>query len=137
MIEIRRGSMAFFTFERNISEIRSLLQIMGKDKDTLRRAAIILLVTAFETFVEDKLKASFINRIEKISKPTEISSLFNDIIIGWLYNQRKQRQPSEIYKLTGAQWKSILIDSFEKEIKNLNTPDSKTLNLFYKKIFRC
>ncbi len=143
-ISIERSSVAYLTLVKNLDDIHKLLIfklnknfkgiIMGisNDKDTLRRASIILLVTAFETFVEDKLKKSFVNRVNKITKPEEISLIFGNVVIPWLY-QTGQKKPHEIYKLTGDNWKKIILESFEKEIQRLNTPDSKTLISLYKK----
>lgn len=130
MISFRSGSLEIFTLESNIEDIRSLLR-NAKDKDTVRRAAIILLVTAFETFVEGKLRDSFLIRMEKVSKPNDVKMLFNDVVYSWIYEQK--RKPEEIQKFIEDGWKQIIINNFEKEIRNLNTPNSTSLVRLYKK----
>lgn len=87
-----KGSLAYITLDKNLSDIRKLIIFktnpnfseffvgINKDRDTLRRAGIVLLVTAFETFVEDKLRNSFKKRINNISNPGQIPTMFKNII---------------------------------------------------------
>src|SRR5947209_3115977 len=52
--------------------------------EVLKRAGIIVSITAWETYIEDSITAQFEDRIKKASHPSEIQSAFNLVAQEWL-----------------------------------------------------
>jgi hypothetical protein len=106
----------------------------GRNLDVLRRAGIILLITAWETFVEDLLRAMFLERLESANNPSDLQRTFNTIACVWLEERKRNNQsinPPELLLWAGEGWKKMILDNFKNELAALNTPNSENV----KKLF--
>ena len=77
-------------FQFALSDVYTLLDADEKlshnsaSAATFIRSGIILTVTAWETFIEDTLKAHFIYRIKNATKPDDVLSTFNAVAAAWI-----------------------------------------------------
>jgi hypothetical protein len=100
------------------------------------RAGIILTVTAWETFIEDTLKALFQEEIAHATKPEDVLSAFNTVAAAWINRFAvKQKYPNipELAKWSGDGWKAQVIEHFNEHIANFNTPNSRNIIDLFKR----
>lgn len=130
------GEYFSFSFDTAIADVEHLLElhdIETKKKrghsnpylEVLKRAGIILSVTAWETFIEDALEAAVIARLDQAQNPKELSGTFNAVAADWLFN--RDIKPPDLVQWTQDGWKSVIQERFHREIGKLNTPDSRHL----------
>ena len=100
--------------------------------EALKRSALILAVTAWESFVEDTLTEEVDKLLKSTSDPSTISSIFNGIAHEWLDPARSGvKKPPDLMQWTGDKWKDVVRQSLRKSLDSFNTPDSKnTARLF-------
>src|SRR5438034_514622 len=60
--------------------------------EALKRAALILAVTAWESFIEDTLIQQLAERLKKATNPTGIQSAFNSVAAEWLDPARSPKR---------------------------------------------
>src|SRR5260370_2956086 len=70
-----------------------------------KRAAIILEVTAWESFIEDAIRTSAMNALEFASSPSELQTWFNSAAHKWLASTPK---PPSVAEWTGDGWRMLL-----------------------------
>lgn len=99
------------------------------------RAGVILTVTAWETFVEDTLRALTTHLLEEAVTPDDVSKLFNVVALAWLdpTADRRDRMPPGLRRWTGIGWKTVIREHFEKEVATFNTPKSKNIISIFEK----
>src|ERR1035437_7878651 len=98
--------------------------------EVLKRAAVILAVTAWESFVEDTVRNYASSAIEKASRPSDVHSLFNSVAQRWLEGKPK---PPELADWTGNGWKGFLKNKLEKDLLALNSPNSENVRTLSKR----
>lgn len=129
----RTATVARFNFEYAIGDVRVLMQFHDqrtggsrgrpeRELEVLKRSALILVVTAWESYVEDTLRDQFQERLESAKSPAAVSSAFNAAADTWL--QSAEAKPPRLADWTGRKWKARLVSRLEEEIELLNTPDS-------------
>jgi len=91
----------------------------------LKRASVILTVTAWETYVEDKLSALFAARLAVASKPEDVQSAFRASAQAWLSS--RSPKPNELEQWTGDRWKQRLRSDFRSELSQLHTPNAANI----------
>ena len=138
-IQQRRASTARFTFEDALKDVQVLLNFYDAETkkapgkpdwklEVLKRAAIILAITAWETYIEDTVKEVLYKRLTAVNKPDEVGSTFNAVAQTWLSNKPK---PPDLAKWALDGWKTMIITCLEDEIDRFNTPKSgKVKHLF-------
>src|ERR1035441_10622933 len=92
--------------------------------EVLKRAAIIMSITAWESFIEDTIRACATSRLEDARCPADVGKWFNSVARRWL--ERKPKPP-DLGTWAGAGWKTMLRDQLEDDLRSLNTPDSKNV----------
>ncbi len=128
-------------FQLALSDVYTLLDADKKlshnnpaSTATFIRAGIILTVTAWETFIEDTIKAHFQDRIAHAVKPEDISSAFNTAAAAWISRfGEKHPNPPDLAKWSGEGWKTLITEYFNKEISSFNTPKSGNIITFFKR----
>ncbi len=104
------------------------------DLDALKRGALILTVTAWESFVEATVSEIFNARLQRASAPSDIQSTFNFAANDWLApNTHTRLTPPELQKWTGHEWKERIRDSFNEYLRHFNTPNTKNVRTLFKR----
>ena len=100
--------------------------------EALKRSALILAVTAWESFVKDILPEEVDKLLKSTSDPSTISSIFNGIAREWLDPARSGvKKPPDLMQWTGDKWKDVVRQSLRKSLGSFRTPNSKnTARLF-------
>lgn len=100
--------------------------------EALKRSALILAVTAWESFVEDTLTVEVDKLLKSTSDPSTILSIFNGIAHEWIDSARSTvKKPPDLMQWTGDKWKDVVRQSLSKSLESFNTPNSKnTAKLF-------
>lgn len=104
--------------------------------EVLKRAGLVLAVTAWETFIEDTLEEQFEKRLSLAKTPKDIESTFNSVAEAWLQRAQQQRapvKPPDLEKWTLDGWKGIIREKFEKDLAELNTPSSSNVRELFKR----
>jgi hypothetical protein len=96
----------------------------------LKRAAVILAVTAWESYIEGSVRNHATAAIEKASRPSDVQSLFNSVAQGWLEGKPK---PTELADWSGTGWKGILRKKLEKDLAAWNSPNSENVRALSKR----
>jgi hypothetical protein len=128
----RTATGARFNFEHAIRDVTQLLEIHDgktaakagrpdRELEVLKRAGVILVVTAWESYVEDTLREQFLPRLAKAYAPSDVLSAFNGAADTWL--QGKNANPGTLLAWTGDNWKARVKEKFASDIAALNTPD--------------
>src|ERR1700722_1891693 len=142
-----RGSIVTIThlnFELAIEDAAELLRqydasIGGTSRrpshspEVLKRAAVILSVTAWESFIEDSLRDCATSAVEKADSPSDVQSLFNSVAHHWLERAPK---PPELADWSGNGWKTLLRKKLENDILTLNTPNSQNVRALSKRYLK-
>ncbi len=90
-----------------------------------KRLAVISLVTAWETFIEDILKYAFEHRIKNSIDPKDFEKVIK-IILDDL--KKSEIKPYDIILWTGDNWKRLIEKQFNKDIYSLHTPNADKIN---------
>ena len=134
-------------FEYSLKDVKALVDLYDSIVETkityhyiqyesLKRSSLFLLTASWENYIEDTLKLSFESLLEKVKIPEEIESTFNSVANSWLdnYKDRKPKAPDLIY-WTNDNWKDIIRHKLNRDIDNLNTPNSKNIEHLFKIYF--
>lgn len=145
-IKIERKTWARHNFDFALNDVRSLLKThdsqtkrkRGKPDESLevlKRAGVILVVSAWETFIEDTLLEQLTDRLKKASNPQQLRSTFNSVAENWLNppSDKLKPKPPDLMNWTEDGWKGMILDKLQDDITSLNTPNSKNLKILFKK----
>ncbi|HEV2860769.1 MAG TPA: HEPN domain-containing protein [Pyrinomonadaceae bacterium] len=111
-------------------EMKENLTIAKRYLDVLKRAGIIVGITAWETYIEDKIKSQFEKNIEQAVSPKDIQSAFNSVAEEWLSAKPK---PPDLATWASEGWKVLIREKFTKDIESLNTPSSEHIRKLTKR----
>ncbi len=130
-------------FEMCLKDVKTLVALFDKitrdqkdqlkvEYEVLKRAAVILLVTAWETFVEDMVCNLFVEKLELAKSPSDMPEAFKATAVQWA--QRKNTRaitPDDLAHWSGDGWKKEVKKKFDNDILQFNTPNfAKTDTLF-------
>lgn len=104
----------------------------ARELEVLKRAGVILAVTAWETFVEDTLERQFRERIATAKGPEDIRGTYNSVAHAWLQENRTL-QPPDLEKWAAGGWKKMIEGKFSEDLRNLHTPNSANVRAMFKK----
>lgn len=96
-----------------------------EDAEVLKRAALIMVVTAFESYIEDYLREKFPPRLAEATNSGNFSEIFVTVAKQWL--RENSEKPALFTEWTGDGWKDLLNTNLEHRIKALNTPKSNVV----------
>ena len=102
--------------------------------EALKRSALILGVTAWESFVEDTVVEQLEARLEKAKSPADVSYAFNSVAHEWLDPSRSpKRHGPELARWTGDGWITLIRDSLSKALDTFHTPNSENTDSLFKR----
>jgi len=105
-----------------------------QDLEALKRSALILAVTAWESFVEDTVEEGLTKALDAATVPTDLQSAFNYVAEEWLDPERSgKRHGPDLIKWTGDQWKLRIRESLATELQTFHTPNSDNTNKLFKR----
>jgi len=122
--------------KRKIKAAAEPVRRRGRNLDVLRRAGIILLVTAWETHIEDVVRSEFSARLKVAIGPTDIEPLFNSIGNAWLEEKQGNNRVlkvTDLHSWAGEGWKKMLLDKFESDLKKFHSPNSENVKSLCKR----
>lgn len=96
--------------------------------EALKRSALILAVTAWESFVEDTVQQQLELRLAATSSPAQMISTFNTVAHEWLLPDGPKRHPPSLIDWTGDSWKRIIRDSLKAKLEKFNTPNTANVD---------
>lgn len=102
--------------------------------EALKRSALILSVTAWESFVEDTVTEQLDKLLKRTKDPVAISHVFNHIAEEWLNRtDNGARRAPDLITWTADHWKDRIRDSLRKSLVSFNTPGSEQVARLFKK----
>lgn len=139
--EVRVTARAAVSFHLAMKEIRDLLGFYddvrqapdqsNRSLDVFKRTGIILIVTAWESFIEDIFKLSITQKIDTASSPNDLQRAFNTIAQIWydaiLNKQNQHPKPDDFVKWAGDNWKKLIREKLQDDLASLNTPKSRNV----------
>ena len=140
--DLKFTARATVNFSLAVKEIRNLLDYLsvlpeGQNQNNLnleviKRSSVILIVTAWESFVEDMLGLHINHRLNNAKSPDGISKAFNTVANTWyiaIINKHENHpKPDEFKKWTGDNWKELIREKLQEDLISLNTPKSKNIS---------
>lgn len=122
-------------FDYSIREVQTLLGLYDQQRDVhgpamheeleaLKSAALVLTVTAWETYVEDTVLDQFEHLIQQADTPDALASAFNAVAHSWLSSGPK---PPDLRSWTGDGWRDVLLEHFTQELARFHSPNSKNV----------
>jgi hypothetical protein len=145
--EVRISARALINAQVALNEIRTTLDVVQAIEQVssprhriqalFGKSGLILTITTWETFVEDILKLSVFEKLDRISSPKEVQSIFNSVARSWYESIKRSEdnhlKPNEFVKWTGEGWKQLIRDKLQDDLDKLNTPNSKNIQDLTKK----
>lgn len=105
-----------------------------QELEALKRSALILAVTAWESFVEDTVSAELEKRLGTAKQPSDFQKVFNGAAAEWLDPQRSpKRFGPDLARWTGDEWKDRIRDSFAKTLDTFHTPNSENTSQLFQR----
>jgi hypothetical protein len=139
--DLRFTARATVNFNLALKEIHNLLDYYSqtqrdssqsnRNSEVFKRSSVILLVTAWESFVEDMLGLHINYRLSNAHSPDDISKAFNTVANNWyiaIINKYDNRpKPNDFARWTGDNWKILIREKLQEDLISLNTPKSKNI----------
>ncbi|EFK96541.1 conserved hypothetical protein [sediment metagenome] len=105
-----------------------------QELEALKRSALILAITAWESFVEDTVTFELDKKLKGASKATELQSIFNGVAAEWLDPERSpKRHGPDLAKWTGEEWKVRVRESLALTLETFHTPNTENTNRLFKR----
>lgn len=101
--------------------------------EALKRSALILAVTAWESFVEDTVKQQLKIILDAASTPSQIQSIFNSAAQEWLEPEGGKRVGPNLVSWTGDSWKQVIQDSLLAKLDRFHTPNTANVDTLFKR----
>jgi len=130
---------AFLTFEAAFADAKHLLAIHDAQQkagatteriEVLKRASVILAVTAWETYLEDLLLEEFTPLLSSAENPADLPNAFDEVAKRWLKNPGSLTATG-LTSWAGDRWKEHIKTFFDSQIRSLNTPNSKNVRRLF------
>lgn len=138
--DLKFTARATVNFNLAIKGVRSLLDYISpedqnpnnRNLEVFRRSSVILIVTAWESFVEDMLSLHVSHKLNNANSPDDISKAFNTVANNWyiaiLNKYDNHPKPNDFKKWTGDNWKELIREKLQEDLTSLNTPKSKNIS---------
>lgn len=105
-----------------------------QELEALKRSALILAVTAWESFVEDTVASELKRKLDTSSKASDMQSIFNAVAEEWLDPERSpKRHGPDLAKWIGDGWKIRVLDSLQKALETFHSPNTEKTNKLFKR----
>jgi hypothetical protein len=105
-----------------------------QELDALKRSALILSVTAWESFVEDTAREQLEVRLRAAIRPCDVQAVFNGVAAEWLEPSTggKHHGP-DLTAWTGDGWKGVIEFALSRDLLTFHTPSTDNTNRLFKK----
>lgn len=103
---------------------RGKLTTAARRSSALKRAAVILSVTTWETYIEDIIRERFELRLKDQTSPEDFRSALCLGAQVWLNGNPA---PPDILKWTGDAWKETVRWQLSQDLQKLNTPNTQNI----------
>ena len=97
----------------------------------MKRSALILTVTAWESFLEDTVTEQLETRLRKACDPSEQRSVFNSVAHEWLTSAKPERLVPDLVHWTGDGWKDMVRKSLADSLEAFHSPKSENTNRLF------
>lgn len=105
-----------------------------QELEALKRSALILAVTAWESFVEDSFTERVEAKLKAATSPADLQSTFNAVGDEWLDPQRSpKRHGPDLIAWAGERWKDRIRDSLRETLESFHTPNTDNTNKLFKR----
>ena len=94
-----------------------------EEAEVLKRAALMMAVTAFESYVEDYFREMVPPRLSAAQTPKEFKQVFELVAKKWL--KEHPDKPAGFVERTGDGWKALLTANLNQRLKALHSPKSE------------
>ena len=102
--------------------------------EVLKRAAIILLVTAFESFIEQAVVSAFERKLDEAHQPNDMLPTFDSLAESWTSRLSSRRiKPRELAQFAGNGWKTLLLEMCREEVRAFNSPKFGNIDRLFRK----
>lgn len=139
--EIKLAARVIINFDLALKEVADLIDFYDEAKqnpspinsnlEVFKRSGIIVLVTAWESFIEDILLLYVGQKLDRSSSPLEMQKAFNAIAHSWyeaiLNKHDNHPKPKDFINWTGDKWKDIVRKKLLEDLANLNSPKSENI----------
>lgn len=106
----------------------------SEDLEALKRAALILIVTAWESFVECTVERELKKRLQMATSPSDVASTFNVVAQQWLMQSGSNKpKPPDLARWAGDGWKAHIAASLQSYLETFNTPNSANVRALFKR----
>lgn len=147
MPHVRAATIARFNFEYALTDVSILLENHDsqtrrergrpdRDLEVFKRAGIILVVTAWEAYIEDTLTVQFTKRLKSANTPQDMENTFNAVAQAWLGLSDMhvpKPKPPDLARWADKGWKEVIREKFSKDIEGLNTPNPENVRALSKR----
>jgi HEPN superfamily RiboL-PSP-like protein len=105
-----------------------------RDLEVLKRAAVILAVTSWETFIEDVLRWTLEDRLRMATNPRELLRAFSDVA-----RERMKRgndlddHHEHLAEWSVDKWKDVVQGALKQDLDRFHNPNSAKSRRMYKK----
>lgn len=107
------------------AEIDRFKPRVPEEAEVLKRAALIMAVTAFESYIEDYLRETVPPRLSAAVTPEKFKPVFELVAKKWL--REHPEKPAAFVEWTGNGWKDLLTTNLDQRLKALHTPKSEVV----------
>lgn len=105
-----------------------------QELEALKRSALILAVTAWESFVEDSVTDRLEEKLKTATSPGDLQSTFNAAAEEWLDPQRSPRRHGpDLVAWAGEEWKARIRESLRGALETFHTPNTDNTNKLFKR----
>ena len=140
--DLKFTARATVNFSLAIKQIRDLLDYYSDlskvqnqknlNLEVFKRSSVILMVTAWESFVEDMFGLHINHRLNDAKSPDDISKAFGTVAENWYTaistRSKNHPGPKDFTKWAGDNWKELIRQKLRKDLISLNTPRSKNIS---------
>lgn len=104
-----------------------------EELEALKRSALILAVTAWESFVEDTVQEQLELNLTRARSPVDVQSVFNTVANEWLDPSGERPKPPTLNRWTGDSWKNVILASLENKLMSFHTPNTENTDDLFKR----
>jgi hypothetical protein len=96
-----------------------------REVEVLKRAAVILAVTSWETFIEEALRFTFGDRLRAATSPKELRNTFKEVARAWMKRGKNlDAHPERLGEWSADGWREVVQAEFSHDLDRLHSPNS-------------
>lgn len=104
-----------------------------RELEVLKRAAVILTVTSWETFIENTLKWTFEDRLNLVTHPRELQGTFKEVAREWMKKGKNLADnPERLSEWSADGWKDVVQAALSYDLDRFHNPTSDNIRRMYR-----